>query len=267
MIQYRTTLGEVIEYPTPPPEVAAFLRRVEEAAEDPQVSESELITLIYGIENPLLEQGRFVGRGAVTKATLANPVYHVLLDLLQHKSIALGRVTSEALLSTFSMTVADAAEKLGMTPDGVLRAVRAQRIAGHKTTGGYYLLDPRSVESYRIARDTRGFSKGLRRAPALRIAFGNSPGKSFGVKFADLKVGESQKLKDGKLRSAEVKTFRRGAVKITGAKMHRTFILEPAAKTSRYDLGPFFIEGRFKIVEKVNDPKEAARVFREFEPS
>lgn len=262
---YKSTLGEIIEYPQPPSNVAAFLRRVEEAAEDPRVSENDLIDLVYGTENPLLEQGRFKDRGAVTKETIANPLWRVFLDLLQHKRIALGKTTRERLEATFSMTVAEAAELLGITPDGVLRAIRAKKLTALKKPNGY-LVDPRSVDSYRETRKHRGTTKG----PALRVAFGNLPGHGFRVKFEGMRLGESGSIKDGKLRFGEVDSFKRGAFMISGKEMHRTFILEPAARKHRYSWpkedGPFYIEGLFKIVEKVNNASAASKAFRAFQP-
>ena len=80
--RYTTILGEVIEYPAPSSEVAAFLERVKRAAHDPSVSEAQLSELVYGRENPVLDQTIFPGRGAVTKAVHANPVWPVMQDLL-----------------------------------------------------------------------------------------------------------------------------------------------------------------------------------------
>lgn len=262
--KYTTVLGETIEYPKPAPEASRFLERVQTAAEDPLVSEDQLIELIYGPENPVLEQGKFEGRGAVTKAVLADPLYRVLLDLLDHKRVSLGKTDETRLQSAFTMTVAEAADELQVTPGGVRKAIDAKHVAAIKKPNGTYLLDPKSVEAYKATRKPRGFSKG----PALRLAFGNAPGQSLRVKFADLTLGESKKLKNGKLREAEVDSFRRAAVAISGQEMHRCFIIEPTAKaTNRFDLGPFFIEGKFKVVEKVNDAKKASQAFRAFEPA
>ncbi len=267
---YTTTLGEIIEYPNPPPELAAFIGRAVEAAEDPRVSEDAMIALVYGPENPLLEQGKFKGRGAVTKEVLANPTYKVFLDLLQHKRIALGLVTPEQLKATFTMTVADAVAAIGsITHDGVQRAVRSGRLAGQKTPTGY-LIDPRSVETFKAGRRPRGPTKGA----ALRLVFGSAPGKSFRAKFAGLEVKEKSSLPDGsKLQHAEVATFERGAIcfsekKPNGKTLNRCFILVPSRRASRYpEKGPFYVEGHFKVEETENDEAKAAATFSAFVPS
>jgi hypothetical protein len=267
-IKYKTTLGETIEYPKPAPDVAKFLARIEEAAEDPRVREDAMIALVYSTENPILEQGKFEGRGAVTKAVLANPLYRVLLDLLEHKRVALGKVTPDQLGAAFTMTVAEAARELDITPDAVLRAIRAKRIAAVKKPTGY-LADPRSVQSYRETR-ARG---GMERAPDLRIVFGSAPGKSWRVRFDDLAIESSQERKDGtKLKIGSVASFvGKGAIcfsetKRDGTKLNRFFLIEPARRVSRYPTegGPFYVEGLFRVAETENDPQKAAKAFAAF---
>lgn len=263
MPSYTTTLGEILEYPKPPAKVAGFLRRAQEAAEDPRVSENDLIDLIYGTENPLLEQGKFKGRGAVTKETLSSPLWPVFLDLLQHKRIALGLTSRERLEGLFTETVTEAARRARVTPDAIRKAVARQQIAALRKPGGHLLLDPRTVDTYIKGRIDKGFEKG----PAVRLAIGNAPGQSFRVKFAGLRLGESGKLKDGKIRFAEVDAFERAALMITGKEMHRTFILEPSSRKHRYESGPFYLDGYFKFVEKINNATKASRAFRDFEPA
>lgn len=264
MPTYTTTLGELVEYPKPPANVARFLERAQAAAEDPRVTEDGLIALIYGTENPLLEQGKFKDRGAVTKEVLANPLYRVFLDLLDHKRIALGKTTAPKLEAAFTDTVADVAKRYGVTPGGVRKAILSKRLVAIEKPNGY-LIDPRSAEAcFGGERKARGYAKG----PALTLAFGNVTGASFRVKFANLRFVEKKKLKDGKLDLAEVDSFQRAAIHMTGKEMGRVFIIEPAARKRRYDFeGLFYVVGLFKIVEKVNDAKKASEAFRAFEPS
>lgn len=262
LIDYQTTLGEVIRYPRPSPEVAAFLARAKEAAEDPAVSEGELISLVYGTENPILEQGRFPGRGAVTAKVLRDPVYHVLQDLLQHKRIALGHTTADALIGTFTVPVSAAAEELGINSSAVRQAIAANKLSARKGANGQYLLDPRSIASYRLRVQKRGPEKG----PALRIRMGNRPGQSFRVKAPGLHVTERRKEGDARIVDAEVPSFESAAIGFSGRELNRCFILAPAARIFRYELGPFYVEGRFKIAEKVNDAKRASERFKAFEP-
>lgn len=263
-ITYETTLGERIQYPEPPAEVAAFLDRVKRATEDPKVSENDLIGLVYSTENPLLERGRFPehpDRGAVTKKTLKDPVYHVLTDLLQRKAILLGRTSAEALGASFTQSVSDAARVLGISEVAVRKAIHAGKITAIEKSFGY-LIDPRSTESYATTRKPRGGP----REPALRLAYGNEPGKSFRVKFAKIKRGKKEHFKDGQITPGEVDTFERGIFIITGREMHRAFVVVPSSRVHRYEHGRFFVEGRFKFESKINNPEAASKAFREFQP-
>lgn len=259
LVKYTTTLGEVIEYPKPRPEVAAFLERVREAAEDPMVSENELITLAYGTENPILEQGRFVGRGAVTKEVFANPLYQVMQDLLQHKRLALGGTTTEQLFESFSLTVSEAAEQLSVTQAAVRKAILAGYLSAVKRPNGY-LVDPRSVASYRGRVARRGPAKGA----DLRARVGNAPGMSFQLKVAGVHQVGRERKGDARSIDLEAPTFRRAAVVWHSKEEHLFLALERAVRVQRLEFGPFWIEGKFKIVERSESPQGGATLFKKF---
>ncbi len=97
MEKYQTLTGTTIEYETPTPELAEFLARVTEVANNPEMAEPALVDLIYGPDNPILQYGVLPGRGLVTKDVQANPVYAVLTDLLERKREQ-KRALREALL-------------------------------------------------------------------------------------------------------------------------------------------------------------------------
>lgn len=261
-MKYTTTLGETIEYPKPRPDVSAFLTRAKEAAEDPAVSEAELITLIYGPDNPILEQGRFPGRGAVTKEVLANPIYHVLQDLLQHKRITLGHVSAEQLLSSFSLTVSEAAKKLGISQAAIRKAIAANHLSATKRPNGY-LIDPRSVDSYRSRVTKRGLDKG----PDLRARVGSAPGTSVRLKVEGEKVVDRSKDGAARFVDLEAAEFHEAALACSDEEQSLFLRVAPAVRKSRFDFGPFWLEGKFKIVEREEEPKKAVRRFREFSPS
>lgn len=267
--QYKTVLGSVIQYPTPPPEVAAFIDRCTEATEDPRVSEDALLELIYGQENPVLEQGKFQGRGAVTKEVLQNPLYRVFLDLIDHKRIALGKVSPAKLDAAFTETVAEAAKRVGRSADAIRKAVQSRRIAALEKPNGY-LLDPNSVDAYIASTKPRGRAgTGKAAAPALRVRFGNGPGKSFRIKVlgGDIVKGDRRHEDDCKIQEATVAKFERAAISISGPQMHRVFILEPTVRAENpgFDFKPWGISGRYKVVEKINDPKRASEAFKKFD--
>lgn len=258
--RHTTLAGEELTYPRPGPELEAFLARVRAAAEDPKVSEDGLIELIYGSENPLLDHTIFEGRGAVTLEVFENPVYHVMLDLLDQKRVQAGSLDLDRAAQRYTLTVSEAAEQLGISTSAVRQAIASKRLAAWKP-GGEYLLDPHSVATYRDHVKRRG----PRPAPALRIRMGNKPGASFRVKAPGLERGEETKLEGGgKLIEARVERFTRAAIAFSGKSVNRMFVLEPAAEANSFEFEGFEVSGRYRVVEKVNDPEEASKRFRSF---
>ncbi len=157
---YTTLFGEELRFPEPPPEVSAFLVRLRKFVNDPQVSELDMLNLLYGKENPLLDQTIFETRGAVTVVVFKNPVYHVMLDLLGQKAIQAGTLDPKKAEAAFSMTVPEASAQLGIHQSAVRQAIHAHKLAAIKK-GGQYLLEPDSVGAYRVSR--RGPQKGAAR--------------------------------------------------------------------------------------------------------
>jgi excisionase family DNA binding protein len=265
MERHTTIAGEELEYPRPGPELASFLARVRAAANDPRVSEHALVELIYGKENPLLDQTIFPGRGAVTRAAFENPVYHVMLDLLDQKRIAVGALDPERAAARYTMTVTEAAAELGITSSAVRQAVAAGHLPAWKKHERLLLLDPSAVATYRDHVKRRG----PRAEPALRIRKGSATGASLRVRAVDLEVLEEEKRADGKVETAIVPSFKRAAIVYTGkrsngSKYNHAFIIEPSDEHERIELGDFFVEGRFRIVEKITDAEEASKRFRSF---
>src|SRR5688572_2068748 len=76
--------GGVIEYESTP-ELEAFLPRVLKLLKDPTKTEDDMIEIVYGQDNPILDKTMFPGRGAVTKAIHGSPVYRMFTDLLERK--------------------------------------------------------------------------------------------------------------------------------------------------------------------------------------
>ncbi len=92
MPTYKCLNGLVLTYPDPSPEIAAFIDRVQAAAADPAVDVDQMLLLVSGTENPLLDKTRIPGRALVTRTVLDNPVYNVLHDLIGVKEVNLGLV-------------------------------------------------------------------------------------------------------------------------------------------------------------------------------
>lgn len=260
--RYTTTTGEVIEYPTPSTETAAFLQRAIEAANDPRVSEAELTELVYGKVNPILDQSIFPGRGAVTKAVLENPLYAVLTDLLQMKAILAGSFVPERDTTRFTLSVTEAAERIGVTPDGVRKAIRANRLSAWKRGGTYY-VDPRDADTYREHVLPRGRARsGDVPEAALRVRMGNEPGRSLRVRALELvETGRPRK----RVVDGEVQTFERVGIATSGDASNHFVVIGPSSTPNRIEWGPFFVEGAFRVIERVVDPKSAADAWKAFE--
>jgi excisionase family DNA binding protein len=258
--QHTTVAGEVIEYERPCDELARFLSRIVAATNDPGVSEQELVDLVYGPGNPLLDQTIFEGRGAVTKEVFADPLYHVMLDLLDQKRVRARALDPARALAEFTMTVTEVAMRLEMSDSAVRQAIKAKHLAAIKR-GKSYLVDRRSVATYR----NHVVRRGPRPQPALRVRMGTHRGASFRVKAPSLEVIETKTLDGGELMQAIVSRFERAAIAFSREATSRMFVLEPSEKSSRFDFDDFGITGKYRIVEKINNPERASLAFRSFE--
>jgi len=258
--QHLCVNGEVIEYPTPSTEVGAFLSRARMACEDPKVTPNELIALIYGRSNPLLNHSLLPGHSMVTKAVFENPVYHVLADLLGRKEIQAGLVDLKKVRSRFTMTVTEAAEKLGVNTSAIRKAIGSRRLDCWKE-GGQYFLDPRHVDNFRV--DRRGPS------PRLQVAVGGAKGISLSVKHTG-NLSDTSK-KEGILSGTLATHWERVAVLTSASegeeKSQRLFILEPGGEENVVELGPLFVRGRFRVASKENNSRLALDAWKEFEPT
>lgn len=148
---YECASGHVVKYEEPAPKVRAYLNRILKAAEDEAVSYDDLIVMIFGKDNPLLDQTIFSGVGAVTPEIFADPVYAVMRDQLERKAIQLGLVDPERDFANYTISVADAAKKLGIYESAVVTAIRQHRLAARKI-GGKWRLHPQAVSSYQVQR-------------------------------------------------------------------------------------------------------------------
>jgi excisionase family DNA binding protein len=140
--------GQSVDY-APAPADLMFLRRVEAMLADPKVSALDLRSTIYGPENPVLAQEH--GYTWVSAAAFASPVFRVLQDLHDRKRVATGRLNLEAAAARYTMTVAQAADQLGVGDDDVRAAVVAGRMPAWVKEGDTH-LDPAMVAAYSAGR-------------------------------------------------------------------------------------------------------------------
>lgn len=261
--RYTTIAGETIEY-TVSPEVSTFLARLVTASNDPRVGEGELIELLYGKENPLLDQSVLPHHGVVTRAVFEDPVYHVMTDLLGRKRVQLGRLDLPKAHAEYTMTVAEAAKKLDVHQTSIRVAIRARKLDAIKQ-GGVLLLRPSSVESYRVSR--RGPKPRVELHPeedptgtSLEVCVGSAPGESAKIQVLGNEL-EVQRKEAGKVFGL-VRDFARVYLLAGGKGKHRFFDLEAADQPSELKLGSFFVRGGFRVANKVNNPKDAEETWR-----
>ena len=145
---HRTVNGHQIEYEATP-KVAAFLRRIEAAIDDPAISEQSLIGLAYSTENPMMDHSMFPGRGAVTKETLADPAYRVMADLLFRKRVTERGIDLAKVEARYTMTPAEAAAELGVHESAIRQAISSLRLASWKRDGKHF-LDPHAVRALQL---------------------------------------------------------------------------------------------------------------------
>jgi hypothetical protein len=242
MKNYLCINGRVFDF-EPTADEQKFIDCVAAAVDDPKVKESDLVALIYGPENPLLESK--AGYSFVTPAAFANPVYRVLTDLLDRKRVKLGLLNLEKAASRYTLSVAQAAEKLGIAPSAVRTAVLDGRLPSWMKDGQIF-LDPHSVESYEVVR--RG------RSPQLRVTCGSHDGASMRVRVVggELEVTNKAKgLVDGLVKQWEEMSIITSA-KRDGDTSYRYWWLKPGGVERRVELGPFKVVGRFTIEEQRN---------------
>jgi excisionase family DNA binding protein len=254
-MEYRTLSGHRIELERPVGALAEFFERATTAAEDKLITEDELIALLYSAENPLLSPGLVPGRGMVTKETLAHPLYRVLQDLLVRKYLAQRNLDVEAIAARHTLTMVEAAQRLGVHVSAVQQAIKAQRLPSWIKDGRHY-LSPNAVDAFELSR--RGpKAKGR----LLTYRAGNAPGTSYRVKVPASRVLETK----GRTVVAEVDEWSRIAVLSGGEGKYRFFELEPVACGSeRLEFGGFYVDGPFRVTKKINNPREAREAFKAF---
>lgn len=272
MRTHETISGREVSYPEPDQKLERFLRRVQALTDDPKVTEAELIALIYGEENPILERGVLPGRPAVTKAVLENPVYQVLADLLVRKTFQVRGTDPVKVGAKFTITVGEAAERKGVSPDAIRKAIREWRLPAWKR-GGEYFLEDKSLEALEVVprgpapthaeplqvhtgydAETRSFLK-LHVGPG-----GEKPKFSTDV---DSPVSQVSKKHKGSLSR-----WRRIGVYTAGlGGSARFFEIEPAETEEKIDFQGFFVRGKFRFVRKVNSAKAAREAWEEFKAS
>jgi excisionase family DNA binding protein len=238
--------GRSVEY-EPTPAEAKFLRRVEAMLEDTKVTDLEVRGVIYGPDNPLLAQVH--GYTFVTPEAFEHPVFRVLQDLHDRKRVATGALDLERAAARYTMTVAQAAEQLGLGESAIRMAVRASRLPSWMK-GGEIFLDPQAVAAY------KGGARRGGPATKLLVAIGSHDGTSLRLRVDGGSAELEHARKAGGITSGELTKWSVAEV-ITGARRgeattYRYWKITPGGNQERIELGELKVVGRFTIVERKN---------------
>ncbi|MCH7477923.1 MAG: helix-turn-helix domain-containing protein [SAR324 cluster bacterium] len=125
------------------------MKKLFRATDDTGVSYNDLLVMIYGKENPLLDQKIFKGVGGVTREIAANPIYSVMRDQLEKKAILEGLIDPDRDFAHYTMTTSQAARQLGVHETAVVKAVQQHRLTGRKING-QWRLHPTAVAGYKV---------------------------------------------------------------------------------------------------------------------
>jgi excisionase family DNA binding protein len=154
-LKYETITGHTIELDDPAPEVARFIGKVEALAAEKRTTEEQLIGLVYSDQNPILERSPVGGAPLVTKGVLGTAPYRILKDLLERKRIAEQKIDVEKLAAGYTLTTAEAAERLGVHESAIRQAAADGRLASW-VKGGKHHFHPKWLDDFGAASEKRG---------------------------------------------------------------------------------------------------------------
>ncbi|MFN3200026.1 MAG: helix-turn-helix domain-containing protein [Bradymonadia bacterium] len=271
---YTTVAGEKITYDAPEAPIMSFLLEVMHTAADPKVSTMALYDLVHGVRNPILRQGVVPGRGIVTDEAYDDPVYRIMLDQIALKRIARGDAdTSTEGAKIFNLSVSEAAEIIGISPQGVRNSL-SRGSWPYVRKDGRMMMAIEDAERWRDKHQNRGAGGSktpgqAEAAPsgALQVRLGNVKGLSFFVKNAAPDL--ANKRADGRhVHCGEIpEGWQRIAVKRAEGKKSTMFVLEPGPEEAEIEWKGFYVRGRFTITQKINNAREISAAWKAFEPA
>lgn len=263
---YTTLSGHTIEYDAPA-DVVSFVARLQKLAAG-DATEDQLIALVYCLDNPLMDKAAIPGRGAVTQRVLDDPAYRVMTDILFRKHVAENGIDVGQLAVAYTLTASEAAERLGVSRSAVHQAIDAGRLAAWVKDGRPY-INPASLATFKLS--PRGPKSKVPRASTepLNVHAGSFDGKSLHVKHAGHgELSPARTPRSGEIgQTALVAPWRRVGVITSAGTRARFTVLEPADEENAITYGAFSVRGKFRIVETVNNAKEAGEAFKVFEPA
>lgn len=256
MKTYKTLNGHEIVYDSLNKTESAFLARAQEAADNPGVTTDQMIALVYGRENPILDSTH--GHPMVTPHVLDHPLYRILSDLIGVKRVQLGQLDLAKAHAKFTLDVPAAAAQLGVTPQSVRAAIDTSRLPGIFRNGQWW-LSPDSVGSYQVSKragrsGVKSSKRGIREVVAFVI--GHTDHGSLSV---EVDAGVTIDLKEkGLLHGTFNDGWKRAMIKTTSKSGTRVFEIESASGAVKaIDHAGMLVKGSFELVKKYNDTKRA----------
>ena len=268
---YTTLSGRAVEYPDPPAEVAAHLDRIRAAVENPKATVDDVLALVYGAGNPILDHDYFPGRAMVTAAVVANPVYAVMSDMIGRKEVALGLLDIEKAHAAYTVDVPAAAARIGVTQQAVRSAIDTGRLAALYRNGQWWVR-PEAVASFRVSK--AGRPKTAKPTPPTPTAVPPEPpigvlgrvGKVGGYGLSVRVAGNGPVVQisqpDGTHTIRLPDGWTAATVKATTPKGVKVFVVEPDTATAAIEHHGLHLRGPFKVTRKVSGTDEAAKVWK-----
>jgi hypothetical protein len=259
---HETISGQRIEYDDPDPAVARLLKTARLIVEDPNRTSDELVALVYGRANPILDQTMFPERGAVTAEVLKNPVYHVLTDLLARKEAQRAGTNFDRVAAKYTLTTSAASEALGISDDAVRRAIRNRRLPAWVKDGVYYVNPDHLSLLGEVGR--RGTAP-VQDEPLSVCAGFDAKQNMLQVKFRGGQWPTGGAIPNSV--AGDIKRWRRCAVVTGGHDKLRCFLIEPGPEAEEIEFHGFYVRGKFSIVEKINSSAAARKAWESFKAS
>jgi hypothetical protein len=261
-MRWTTLSGRELSFDEPAGALGAYWERLQQAAADPTVSHDALLALLYSVDNPLLDRNLMPGRGSVTRAVLDNPLYQAMTDLLGRKQVQLGQLDLATAGAPYTVTLAEAADALGLSSTAARQAIDTYRLAGWKK-GGVWFIHPASLESYKLANYGPALKPNTGERLEVRMGADGS-GETLKLKYP---AGEMEK-EAGHVHTGHIPAgWRRVGVLTTSGPTTRFFALEPGDEMGSIELAGFYVRGRFRRAATENSSAKARLAWKAFNPA
>jgi hypothetical protein len=260
-MRWTTLSGRELSFDEPTGELGSYWERLQRDAADPTVSHDALLALLYHPDNPLLDRNLMPGRGSVTRAVIDNPLYQAMTDLLGRKQVQLGQLDLATAGAPYTVTLAEAAEELGLSSTAARQAIDSYRLAGWKK-GGVWFIHPASIESYKLGN--YGPATKPKGGERLEVRMGaDGSGATLKIKYP---AGAMEK-EAGHIHTGHIPAgWRRVGVLTTSGPTPRFFVLEPGDEIGAIELAGFYVRGRFRRAVTENNSAKARAAWKAFNP-